>query len=220
MMPPRCTRLRRTVARRGPDPPCQAVTLDQLHAEEVPTAVLTDLVNGHDVRVVQPGRRFRLQPKTLHLGGRGQLRRQDHLEGDDAVQADLPRPVNHAHPAARDLFLQLVVAEAAEVGVGRGSTGLGAVKGRLAGAGAAGVFAADGPGEPGRVKVWETVPVVFRSRLLPATAAMKHVQQHQFPQQHRLLLRLRSRQEVLKARRGAGPPGGLEPVAHLVQASG
>ena len=35
----------------------------------------------------------------------------DHLEGDQAVQAPLPSPVHHPHPAPRDLAQQLVVAE-------------------------------------------------------------------------------------------------------------
>ena len=41
---------------------------------------------------------------------------QDHLQGDDAVQADLPGLVDHAHAAAGDDLQQLVVAEVADTG--------------------------------------------------------------------------------------------------------
>ena len=40
--------------------------------------------------------------------------REDHLEGDDPVQADLPGLVDDAHPAPGDLLQQLVVAEVAD----------------------------------------------------------------------------------------------------------
>jgi hypothetical protein len=35
----------------------------------------------------------------------------DHREGDDAVEADLPRLVDHAHAAPGNLLDQLVIAE-------------------------------------------------------------------------------------------------------------
>ena len=43
----------------------------------------------------------------------GELAGEDHLEGDDAVEADLPGLVDDAHAAAGDLLQQLVVAEVA-----------------------------------------------------------------------------------------------------------
>ena len=47
--------------------------------------------------------------RTSAVGG--ELAGQDHLQGDDAVEADLPGPVDDAHAAAGDLLQQLVVAE-------------------------------------------------------------------------------------------------------------
>ena len=49
-----------------------------------------------------------------HVARRGQLALQDHLEGDDAVEADLPGLVDDAHAAAGDLLQQFVVAEVAD----------------------------------------------------------------------------------------------------------
>jgi len=44
----------------------------------------------------------------------GQLPGEDHLEGDQSVQADLARPGDDAHGAAGDFADQLVVAEVAD----------------------------------------------------------------------------------------------------------
>jgi hypothetical protein len=46
----------------------QTATFNEPHAEEVLPLVLADLVNGHDVRVVQVGGRFRLHAGALHRG--------------------------------------------------------------------------------------------------------------------------------------------------------
>src|SRR5262245_61427233 len=73
--------------------------------------VLADLVNGDDVGVVETGRRLGLGAEALHLGWRGQLAGEDHLEGDFPFEADLPGPIHDAHAASRDLLQQLVVAE-------------------------------------------------------------------------------------------------------------
>jgi hypothetical protein len=41
---------------------------------------------------------------------------EDHLEGDDAIETDLPRVVNNAHAAAGDLFKEFVIPEVADFG--------------------------------------------------------------------------------------------------------
>ena len=51
---------------------------------------------------------------------RGQLPRENHLEGDGAVQCHLAGLVDHAHAAAADLLQQLVVAEVADARPGGG----------------------------------------------------------------------------------------------------
>ena len=89
----------------------QALAFDVAHREEVPALERTHLVDRHNAGMIQPGHRLGFSAKALHRLARRQLSGQDHLHGDDAVQAALTRPVDHAHPAAADLFQQLVVAE-------------------------------------------------------------------------------------------------------------
>ncbi len=71
----------------------------------------------------------------------GQLALQDHLEGDDPVQADLACLVDDAHAAAGDLLQQLVVAEVADprqgAGLLRAAAGAVGVRGQLQCAGLA-----------------------------------------------------------------------------------
>ncbi len=95
----------------------EAAAVDQLHGEEGVALMPTGLVDGHDVGVIQAGQRPRLGvQKALDL-----LRRvpagQDHLEGDDAVEADLAGLEDDTHPAAGDFLQQLVIAEAPRQGV-------------------------------------------------------------------------------------------------------
>ena len=89
----------------------EAVPLDELHAEEVAALMLTDLVNGNDIRVIEARRRLDLVVKAVQFARRRKLAGQDHLEGDRPIQADLAGLVDDAHAAAGDFRLQLVVAE-------------------------------------------------------------------------------------------------------------
>ncbi len=94
--------------------------------------VFADFVDGHDVRMVEVGGGLGFGMKTLHIGRRSQLARQDHLQGHDAVQADLPSFVHHAHAATGDFLQQFVIAEIAHRGPSRRGTGcrLGCCDGR------------------------------------------------------------------------------------------
>ena len=68
---------------------------------------------GTMLRMIEVGGGLGFGAEALHVGRRSQLARQDHLQGDDAIQADLPGLVDHAHAAAGDLLQQLVIAEVA-----------------------------------------------------------------------------------------------------------
>jgi hypothetical protein len=81
--------------------------------------VLADLEDRDDVRVVQAGGLLRLVAEAPDLLGCRQVPRRDHLQRDDAVEAELPRPVDDAHAPAGDLFEKLVVAEGASPAGGR-----------------------------------------------------------------------------------------------------
>ena len=84
----------------------------------MPPVVLADLVDRHDVRMIQlrGGLGFRMEP--LHFLATGELAGEDQLEGDDAVEADLAGAINRAHAAAGELTKQLVVAKGVEWGGG------------------------------------------------------------------------------------------------------
>ncbi len=101
--------LRVGAQRRGPVR--EAAALDPLHTKVIAALVFADLVDRHDVGMLQAGGGLGLVTKAFHFLGGGKPAFPDHFQGDDTVQADLPRPIHHAHSAAGNLLLQFVVAE-------------------------------------------------------------------------------------------------------------
>ena len=89
--------------------PRQATAFDELEREKRPALLLADVVNLNDVRVLKPsdGLAFRAR-KRLDLGDSGVPSRQDHLERDEPVQADLSCAVDDTHPSAPELVENLV----------------------------------------------------------------------------------------------------------------
>src|SRR6185503_14689336 len=85
--------------------------LDVIHGEVVLPSRKADFVNGHNVRVLETGGSGGLGAKTLDEILACERPSQKHFHGDNAAQAHLPRAIDHAHPAAGDLFEQLVVAK-------------------------------------------------------------------------------------------------------------
>ena len=73
--------------------------------------MLADFVNGHNVGMVQLGGGFRLRLETPHVGLRCELAGQDHFQGDQPLELDLPGLVDNAHASACNLLQQLVFAE-------------------------------------------------------------------------------------------------------------
>ena len=74
--------------------------------------MLADLVDGHDVRMVELRGRFSASMRNrCNVSRRGKLPGQDHLEGDDALEPDLPGLEDNAHAAAGDLLDQLILSE-------------------------------------------------------------------------------------------------------------
>ena len=97
---------------------CQARSLDVGHGEVVLSLVLADFENGHDAWMVELRRCFCLGMKPLDLLRAGQLSGKDQLQGHDPLEVHLAGLVDDAHPAARDLLQQLIIAEVAELGAG------------------------------------------------------------------------------------------------------
>ena len=57
----------------------------------------------------QRGDHLRFMAKAPHKIRAGKRAVQKHFQRDDAVQAQLPRPINHAHAAARNFLQQFVI---------------------------------------------------------------------------------------------------------------
>ena len=86
----------------------EAAAVDELQREEGQAVVLADLVDLHDVRVLQAGDGLGLGPEAGQLLGAGVVAGQDHLQGDDAVERELPGLVDDAHAAAAQLAQDFV----------------------------------------------------------------------------------------------------------------
>ena len=82
--------------------------------------VLSDFVDGHDVRMLQIGRRLRFTTEALNLGLAREFSGENHFQRDRAIEARLPGFPNNAHAAARDFLLQFIITERAH---GRESLG-------------------------------------------------------------------------------------------------
>ena len=83
--------------------------IEKLHCDERPSLVLTDLVNGADIWMVQAGGRARLATKALeYLGIASDVVRKE-LQGDKAPQFGIFGLVDHAHTAAAELFNDAVM---------------------------------------------------------------------------------------------------------------
>ena len=89
----------------------QRLSLDELHGVEDDPAILADLVDRHDVGVVQPGRGPRLAAEPLQAPGVAGDRVGQDLQGDVPAQRQLLGLVDDAHAAAADLAEDAVVAD-------------------------------------------------------------------------------------------------------------
>src|SRR6266516_1504197 len=85
--------------------------LDEFHAEIARAVALADFVDRNILRMFQTRCCLRFVLKTLQVRRARPLAEPDHLERDGAIQAFLPRAINHALSAATNLFEQLVVAK-------------------------------------------------------------------------------------------------------------
>ena len=80
----------------------QAAPLAIFEGKVGQTVVLADLVDLHDVRMMEPGHGLGLGQKTGAIAFIGVGPGEDHLQSDDAVEARLPRLVDDAHAAASE----------------------------------------------------------------------------------------------------------------------
>ncbi len=105
----------------GPDGDAvlEGLALEQFHGDERPVLELPDVVNGADVGMVERRCRARFAAEPLdRLGVPGDVVREE-LQRDVPAEPCVPGLVDHAHPAAAELFQDGVVGDgAAEDGRG------------------------------------------------------------------------------------------------------
>jgi hypothetical protein len=94
----------------------QAPALDVVHGVKGLAVQLPNFVDGHDVRMTETGGGLGFAAKTLESAAPGEFSKENHLDGDDPVEAALTGLVNQAHPAACDFFEQFIVAKACSCG--------------------------------------------------------------------------------------------------------
>ena len=82
--------------------------MDERHANEALSLVLTDFEYPDDIRMRQPGGSLAFDLESKDGNGRVLLRVQQHLQRYHAFGGDLARPVDHSHAAAAELFDQFV----------------------------------------------------------------------------------------------------------------
>jgi hypothetical protein len=82
----------------------QVSPFQQLHREIRLIVLHPDVVDRHDVGVVQLGRVLRLNLESADGLGRGEVPREHHLQRHHAPRADLPGLVYDPHPPARQLL--------------------------------------------------------------------------------------------------------------------
>ena len=90
---------------------CQAAAIDIFQREKGPAVDFADLVNLHDIGMLQTGRRLGLELEAAQIVVAGMGAAQHHLESHDAVEPSLPGLVDDAHAAPAQDAEDFVVAD-------------------------------------------------------------------------------------------------------------
>src|SRR5437868_5873369 len=85
--------------------------LDQLKRNVLEPRVFPDVIDLHDIRMVNPGRSLRLGAKPCSVQGTGVRTGEDDLQRHQTIQALLSGLVNDTHPATAQLAKNLVTRE-------------------------------------------------------------------------------------------------------------
>jgi hypothetical protein len=81
----------------------QRTPFHQFHREEMAAFGFANLVDRNNVWMIEMGRGFGLGSKTPYFYIRGELAREDELEGHDAIETQMSGAKDDAHSAAANL---------------------------------------------------------------------------------------------------------------------
>ncbi len=76
----------------------EGTAVEQLQRDERQASRLADVVDLDDVVMSQPRDRLGLDPEAGEIIGSCLATASDHLQGDQAIQPQVPRLVDHPHP--------------------------------------------------------------------------------------------------------------------------
>src|SRR2546423_5510075 len=77
--------------------------IHKFHEQKVEAACLSEIINRHDVRMVERGQSLRLACESLRKLSVLDTFRREELESDEPVQGFLPRLIDHAHSATSEI---------------------------------------------------------------------------------------------------------------------
>ena len=78
----------------------ERAAVDEFQAEKGLPSRLVDGIDLNDIGMLKFGDGFGFQTETGQIAGVGVIPRQNHLDGDEPIEAELPRLINDAHAAA------------------------------------------------------------------------------------------------------------------------
>ena len=87
---------------------CQIAAVDKLHGEVGLAVLVAHVMDLNDVRMPQACDGFRFPHEAFSIGGTAVGAAEQHLQGDDAVEAQVSGLVNDAHAAATKYLLELI----------------------------------------------------------------------------------------------------------------
>jgi hypothetical protein len=93
------------------EPRAHGAPFDPFHDDEKNWAVLIEVVNADDARMVEGGDGRRLAVKPLAKAGVARVLLGEHFDGDRNLEARVRRPIHHAHGTAPELCLNWILAE-------------------------------------------------------------------------------------------------------------
>src|SRR5262245_45611623 len=103
--------------RRPGKAPGQAAAFEKLHREVRPSFKLTHVKDLHDMGVCQRSDRFCFSYETCPFLPAGKCPRQQHLQGNQTIELQMPSSKDDAHAAVANQFLQRVTGDVWKIAI-------------------------------------------------------------------------------------------------------